>query len=187
MMSRVKITENKEFPPALIEIRCSLMLKGEIGLFALRNLKKGTIVGHDKRFNEIFFTWDQYAKLDKQTKKMVDKFCASTKDGFWGPDNINYLHSAWHMNHSCNGNIGFDEEDNFVTIRHVLAGEELLFDYGLLISNPEFKLKCNCGSPDCRGIITGNDWQNNSFIKNNLCFMSHAIRTLCLKLNGIEK
>jgi hypothetical protein len=44
------------------------MLKGQIGLFAVRNLKKGTIIGLSDRLGEKLQSWDVYAMLDKQTK-----------------------------------------------------------------------------------------------------------------------
>lgn len=171
----------KHLQPALIEIRCSKMLKEEIGLFAVRHLKKGTIIGHIERFDENFYSWSDYAKLDIQTKNQVDKFCASTRDGFWAPDDMNYIHRAYHMNHCCNGNVAFDAEDNFITIRNVHADEELCFDYGLIFTNPIFRLECKCGSENCRGVITGNDWKNAVFRRKNIYIMSKDMRELCLQ------
>ena len=150
-------------------------------MFAVRDLQPGIIVGHVERFGEDFYTWDDYAKFDAQTKRMVDKFCASTKDGFWGPPDINYIPPIWHTNHCCSGNDAFDEEDNFVTIRVIKEGEELCFDYGLLITNPNFKLVCKCASPGCRGVITGNDWQDPVFSRENIQIMSEGMRGLCLR------
>jgi hypothetical protein len=182
--------ENKmqrtEFPPALVKICCSKLLQGEIGVFAVRNLKKGTIIGYVERFGEEFYTWDDYAKLDRQTKRMVDKFCARTKDGFWGPEDINYIPPVWHMNHSCAGNVAFDKDDNFATIRNVQGGGELCFDYGLLISYPRFRLECKCNAPSCRGIITGNDWQDPAFRRKNMNIMSEGMRELCLQRSDDE-
>jgi hypothetical protein len=80
-------TEKK--PQALIEIRCSKLLPGQISLFAVRNLKKGTIIGLSDRLGEKLYSWDVYDKLDKQTRKIIDKYCASSEEGFWGPDDIN--------------------------------------------------------------------------------------------------
>jgi uncharacterized protein len=171
----------QNFPPALIEIRCSLLLEGQIGLFAIRSMKKGTIIGLNDRLQEQLYSWSDYEQLDKQTKKMVDKFCASTKDGFWAPDDINYIPLPFHMNHCCTGNVAFDEDDNFVTIRDVSADEEFCFDYGLLYTNPNFRLDCGCGKADCRGIITGNDWKDPVFRLKNIHMMQKDMRALCLQ------
>jgi len=46
----------KEFKKALIRIKPSKMIKGGIGVFAIRYLKKGSIIGLAKMFGEDFFT-----------------------------------------------------------------------------------------------------------------------------------
>ncbi len=131
-----------------------------------------------ERLGENLYSWDEYAELDKPTKRMIDKYCASSEEGFWGPDDINYLSMPWHMNHSCSGNVGFDAESNFITIRSVRAGEELFCDYGLMITNPHFKLKCKCGSENCRKIITGNDWKDPAYRKKYEHVMAPELRDL---------
>ena len=65
--------------------------------------------------------------------------------------------SRW-INHSCNPNCEADEEHDRIYIkalRNIKAGEELNYDYGLIIDEPYTpKLKaeypCWCGSPHCR-------------------------------------
>jgi hypothetical protein len=169
-----------DYPQALLEIRCSKLLPGQIGLFAVRSLKKGTIIGLSDRLGERLYSWDMCTKLDKQTKRMIDKYCATTEEGFWGPDDINYLSLPWHMNHNCSGNVGFDGHGNFITICSVKSDEELSYDYGLLITNPRFKLKCLCGSPECRGTITGNDWKNPAYRRKNLHIILPELRAIPL-------
>lgn len=68
--------------------------------------------------------------------------------------------SRW-INHSCNPNCYADERDGriFITaLRNIHAGEELNYDYGLIIDEPYTKkLKaeypCWCGSDNCRGTL----------------------------------
>lgn len=68
--------------------------------------------------------------------------------------------SRW-INHSCNPNCEADEQDGRVFIkalRNIPAGEELFYDYGLIIDMPyTAKLKaeypCWCGAPNCRGTL----------------------------------
>jgi len=80
------------------------------------------------------------------------------------------------MNHNCSGNVGYDEQGNFVTLRYVRAGEELTIDYGLQITNPRFKLRCKCGSKECRKMITGNDWKDPVFRQKKLNIMEPEMR-----------
>lgn len=68
--------------------------------------------------------------------------------------------SRW-INHSCNPNCEADEDKDRIfikAIRNILAGEELNYDYGLIIDEPYTKkLKaeypCWCGSANCRGTL----------------------------------
>ncbi len=65
------------------------------------------------------------------------------------------------MNHSCDSNLWMRDEVTLVARRDIPAGEELTIDYALQSGLPGDVLgePCRCGSPACRGIITGNDWQ----------------------------
>jgi SET domain-containing protein len=68
--------------------------------------------------------------------------------------------SRW-INHSCEPNCEADEQDGRVFIkalRDLAPGEELFYDYGLVIDErytPKLKKEyaCHCGSPDCRGTM----------------------------------
>jgi uncharacterized protein len=68
--------------------------------------------------------------------------------------------SRW-INHSCDPNCEADEENDRIFIkalRNIKAGEELNYDYGLIIDEPYTKkLKaeypCWCGSKNCRGTL----------------------------------
>jgi SET domain-containing protein len=68
--------------------------------------------------------------------------------------------SRW-INHSCDPNCEADEEEGRVFIkalRNIKAGEELNYDYGLIIDEPYTKkLKaeypCWCGARLCRGTL----------------------------------
>jgi hypothetical protein len=68
--------------------------------------------------------------------------------------------SRW-INHSCNPNCEADEDNDRIfikAIRNIQAGEELNYDYGLIIDEPYTKkLKaeypCWCGSANCRGTL----------------------------------
>ncbi|HKB52561.1 MAG TPA: SET domain-containing protein-lysine N-methyltransferase [Ramlibacter sp.] len=69
--------------------------------------------------------------------------------------------SARWINHSCDPNCEADEEDGRVFIkalRNIQPGEELSYDYGLIIDEPyTAKLKaeypCRCGAKNCRGTL----------------------------------
>jgi uncharacterized protein len=66
--------------------------------------------------------------------------------------------SMLYSNHSCGANLGIRGEITFVAMRDIAAGEELTHDW-CTTDNGDYTLKCNCRSPDCRGTLTGKDWQ----------------------------
>lgn len=148
------------------------MLPGEIGLFALRPLKKGTIINKEFEGKEKFFSKKIYNGLDKITKRFINDFCTPVYDGFFSVPNLNYLPISWCSNHSCDPNMGFNKKGDMVLIKDVKAGEELTQDYAFAITDPKYKMRCLCGSKNCRKIITGNDWKNPEFYKKNKMYMN---------------
>jgi hypothetical protein len=171
---------NGEIIPVLIEVKSSKILDGEIGLFAARKLKKGTIIAEAIKLGEKFIPWSFFASVDDVTKEKIGNYCLDTEEGFYAPPDFNYLSTPWNMNHSCDYNVGFDDVGNFITIRDVDGGEELFWDYGMGRSNPNFVLNCKCGSEKCRKIITGNDWKNLDYVNIN---KEYFLRELLAKTN----
>ncbi len=69
-----------------------------------------------------------------------------------------------YVNHSCNPNAGFKGQVFMVAMRDIISGEEILYDYAMIIhSNPKstvyFKMKCRCGSGNCRKMIDEEGWK----------------------------
>lgn len=68
------------------------------------------------------------------------------------------------FNHSCNPNAGFKGQIFLVAMSRIPAGEEVTFDYAMVVSESVgsdivFEMKCCCGSLACRGMITEHDWK----------------------------
>jgi SET domain-containing protein len=61
-------------------------------------------------------------------------------------------------NHSCAPNIGVRGQIVFVAIRKIQAGEELTHDWAMT-DDDDYAMTCRCGAQNCRGTITGKDWQ----------------------------
>lgn len=61
-------------------------------------------------------------------------------------------------NHSCDPNLWLADALTEVARRDIAAGDELTFDYALATVVP-WQMECRCGSPLCRGAITGDDWR----------------------------
>jgi uncharacterized protein len=68
------------------------------------------------------------------------------------------------INHSCDPNLWFENGRPLVARRDIAVGEEITFDYATGETYPLNSI-CNCGSPDCRKHITGNEWKDKAFQK----------------------
>lgn len=61
-------------------------------------------------------------------------------------------------NHSCDPNIGVQGQIVFVAMRDIAEGEELTHDWAMTDDSDE-TMECRCGAANCRGRISGKDWQ----------------------------
>ena len=62
------------------------------------------------------------------------------------------------LNHSCEPNVGFAGNIVLVATHDIRPGEELTTDYALFDDHGE-TMSCQCGTPSCRGTVSGRDWQ----------------------------
>jgi len=76
------------------------------------------------------------------------------------------------------------DEVTVVARRDITSGEKLTIDYALQSGLPVDLLgePCHCGSPVCRGTITGNDWQlkelQERYLGHFSPFLNERIRSL---------
>lgn len=66
------------------------------------------------------------------------------------------------VNHSCDPNMWMYDACTLVAKRDIKQNEELTADYALWETNENSisKWDCRCGSPLCRGRVTGKDWRD---------------------------
>lgn len=167
----------------IIDLRAS-KIDGS-GVFAVNEIKEGDVVAegiHKEDYNNLI-PWSEFESYKQDVKKKIMSFCIGTPGGFIPLDpkkplNFKTIPFDSYMNHSCNGNLGFNDEGDFIAIRDIQRGEELTYDYGLAESNPEFKMQCKCGFEKCRKLVTGNDWKEEQFRNKNLKFMLPALRDI---------
>lgn len=65
-----------------------------------------------------------------------------------------------YMNHSCDPNTWWNGEKTLVACRDIRPGEEITYDYATADILLDYKMTCLCGSKDCRGVVTNNDYLN---------------------------
>jgi hypothetical protein len=64
------------------------------------------------------------------------------------------------LNHSCAPNAGFTGQIGIIAMRDMETGEEVCIDYAMCDSEPYDEFVCYCGSDNCRGHVTGDDWKD---------------------------
>jgi hypothetical protein len=57
------------------------------------------------------------------------------------------------INHSCDPNAGVRDDVVLVALRAIPAGKEVRFDYSTSMWEEKWTMVCQCGSPDCRGLV----------------------------------
>jgi hypothetical protein len=67
----------------------------------------------------------------------------------------------FYLNHACDPTLWMLDEVSFAARRDIAAGEELTADYAYWQDEDGYvpAWSCGCGSPLCRGKVTGADWR----------------------------
>jgi hypothetical protein len=136
--------------------------------FAVRETDKGKAVFTEKNLaqGELITEWTgvriSAAELPHPYQSAHDVYTQIGPATFMGPSgSIDDL-----INHSCDPNCGLYFEGDHIycrTIRSVAEGEELTWDYATTMNGKgiheldDWSMKCACGSPRCRGIISSFD------------------------------
>ena len=63
------------------------------------------------------------------------------------------------LNHSCEPSCVLLGATVVIAWRDIAVGEELTFDYATCDDTDYDEFSCLCGSENCRGRVTGNDWK----------------------------
>jgi len=90
------------------------------------------------------------------------------EDGAWIPPDFNRLPAYYHINHSCEPNVGHHPDDHWVALRDIAAGDELFMDYQLTCLAAWWRRDWCGGSPRCLRLLRGDAWRNPDFAQDNL-------------------
>ncbi len=169
-----------EYPRVRIELRPSPI--DGVGVFAVDPIARGKYVadGIEDEDYERLISWEHFEQFDKDVQEKINQFCIGMPEGFIPPEGLDFnrLSVEWFLNHSCDGNVGFNDTGDFVARRQIRKDEELTYDYALAESNPHFKMVCKCGSQQhCRKIVTGDDWKDREFRRLNHAYLLPRLRS----------
>jgi len=128
------------------------------GVFAARDIAKGEVL---IEYLGERITWEQALDRHPHDPSQPDHtFYFHVDDGWVLDANVGGNAARW-INHACTPNCFADEQDGriFITAKkNIKAGDELFYDYGLVIDErytPALKkrFECRCGTRGCRGTM----------------------------------
>lgn len=116
-------------------LRPSVVHKGGVGVFALKDIKAGTELFPDDSDDMYWIAKNSLEIEEKQICKLYDDFAVFKRDRqlYGCPTSFNRLTVSWYLNHPADGgqpNVRCDKRTySFFTIRPVKEGEELTVEY----------------------------------------------------------
>ena len=128
------------------------------GVFAVQPIAKGDLV--IEYLGEVI-TWKEALRRHPHDPSQPDHtFYFHIDDSRVIDGNVGGNASRW-INHACEPNCEAEDDEGRIflkALRPIKAGEELSFDYGLMIDErytPALKkrFECRCGSKTCRGTM----------------------------------
>lgn len=124
------------------------------GTFAKCRITKGEIIA---AFGGRVLPIEEWRKLPEVLRR---RSLAISSNLELVPPNEEWIGDGDYFNHSCDPNAGIRGQIFLVSIRDIEGGEEITFDYAMVIGDPDFRMECKCGKGNCRSVVTGNDWRN---------------------------
>lgn len=152
------------------------------GIFAAEDIK------HEERlaiFGGSVMLIDEISSLPENVQdyamQIEERFVFGNKTSI--PEDTDYF------NHSCDPNSGFHGQLFLVAMRDIAKGEEITFDYAMVVSesvgsNIVFEMDCKCGSPNCRRKITENDWKIPELRKKYKDYFSEYVKQKIISENS---
>lgn len=143
---------------------------GGYGLFAIKPIKKGELIGIKGGYIIDWQTLKKYKNIIGDSYLQID-------DNFvLAPLRKSEVKKVMmFLNHSCEPNMGVRGEITFVAMRNIKTGEELTIDYAMIDAD-RYKMRCGCGRSGCRRIVTGDDWRNKRLQKKYKGYFSRYIQ-----------
>lgn len=158
------------------------------GVFASEDIKEGESIFKGWNDTCTRLTRDEVRKLSEPYKSVFEKYCTEIQEHVYvGPYEGEDVHLQidYFINHCCDPNAWMVNDDDVAARRDIKAGEQITIDYATFVVN-EFESsrinKCLCGSANCRGKVSKNDWW-----KLKEVYKGHYISWIQKKISEKEK
>lgn len=124
--------------------------KGTCGVFARDFIQKGELVS--LWGGKVLSAGEIDSKMENFTQQVLQ-----IEDDYYLMTPV--MEPADCFNHSCDPNVGMTGQIGLIAMRAIDAGEEICLDYAMCDGSNYDEFDCSCGSPSCRGRVTGDDWK----------------------------
>jgi len=130
---------------AKVEIKETL--KYGKAVFAKDKIFKGEIIG---AFHGETYEAPRAMLLPDEPPLRAGRHAIQFERNKWRDGKVNGV--ARYIAHSCEPNCGIKNLFEVTAMRNIQAGEEITWDYAMT-EDSDFRMKCECGTSACRGII----------------------------------
>lgn len=122
-------TEKSATPHEHLLTRLRPSKDGGIGVFAIRKIKKGSVLFNGDSDEMTWVEESDVKRLPKAIYEIYEDFAVLRNGKYGCPPSFNRLTMAWHVNHSPKPNLRCDEDFDFVALNDIRVGEELTANY----------------------------------------------------------
>jgi hypothetical protein len=129
---RSKKRERKSHPDAESFTRLKPSPIHGIGVFAIREIPRGTNIFKDDRSEMVWVDRTEIQRKGGEIRRLYEDFCVQDDGKYGCPNGFNNLTVAWYINEPSEGtepNVECRDEYDFFAARDIEAGEELTVDY----------------------------------------------------------
>jgi SET domain-containing protein len=150
--------------------------KGGVGIFACEDIQKGEML---TMWGGQILTEEAYRQLPEERQNHG----IQVWDFLYQVQLHPGIDPADFFNHSCNPNAGLNSPISLIALRDIHVNEEVCFDYAMSDSSDYDEFICQCGTPDCRGKVTGRDWQRSDLQERYRDYFSPYLQQRITKMN----
>ena len=128
--------EHQPLPHEQVYVRLGVSKIHGVGVFAIRAIPRGANIFANDQTEMIWIDPGELRArhLSAEIMKLYEDFAVARGERLGVPRNFNELTTGWYLNEPLDGvepNVGMGEGFNFIALRDIGPGEELLTDYSL--------------------------------------------------------
>jgi hypothetical protein len=126
----IKGHRTQDFPHDGVYTRLAPSKIHGVGVFAIRDIPKGTNIFENDTSRMVRIEKNDVANVNPALKQLYEDFCVIQGNEYRAPENFNSMTVGWYLNESKrNPNVRCTEHYDFIALRDIKRGEELLVDY----------------------------------------------------------